>query len=70
VVLRRCNLLAGQRWVRQHRTPGAGGLDYWQLRNLADGRCLAVGAGGTSAQLVPCAAAPGPQQLIAFVTTP
>ncbi len=70
VVLRRCSLQASQRWVRQNRTPGAGGLDYWQLRNLADGRCLTAGPGGSGARLAACAASPGRQQLIAFVTTP
>jgi hypothetical protein len=71
VVLRRCSTTqASQRWVRQNRTAGAGGLDYWQLRNLGNGRCLTAGSGGSSAQLAPCAATPGPQQLVAFVTMP
>jgi hypothetical protein len=70
VLLQRCNLLASQRWVRQDRTPGAGGLDYWQLRNLADGRCLTAGPDGSAAQLETCAASPGRQQLVAFVITP
>jgi len=71
VMLRRCSTTqASQRWVRQNRTAGAGGLDYWQLRNLGNGRCLTAGTGGSSAQLAPCAATPGPQQLVAFVTSP
>ena len=47
MALARCNLEAGQRWVRQHLV-SAGGLDYWQLRNLSSGRCLTA-AGGTAA---------------------
>ena len=71
VMLRRCSTTqASQRWVRQNRTAGAGGLDYWQLRDLGNGRCLTAGTGGSSAQLAPCAATPGPRQLVAFVTTP
>lgn len=71
VMLRRCSTTqASQRWVRQNRTSGAGGLDYWQLRNLGNGRCLTAGSGTSSARLAPCAANPGPQQLVAFVTTP
>jgi hypothetical protein len=71
VMLRRCSTTqASQRWVRQNRTAGAGGLDYWQLRNLGNGRCLTAASGVSTARLAPCAAAPGPQQLVAFVTTP
>jgi hypothetical protein len=70
VVLQRCNLQASQRWVRQNRKPGAGGLDYWELRNLADDRCLTAGPTGSAARLATCAVTPGRQQLIAFVTTP
>jgi hypothetical protein len=43
-VLARCDLAANQRWVRVGPTTGGGGLDYWQLRNDADGRCLAAGS--------------------------
>jgi len=72
--LQRCSLQAGQRWVAQHQTTGADGVDYSQLRNLSDGRCLtaaAAGAAGSApatARLERCQAAPGWHQLIAFVT--
>jgi hypothetical protein len=75
VGLQRCSLQAGQRWVSQHQTTEAGGVDYSQLRNLSDGRCLtAVAAAGaassapTTARLEHCQAAPDWHQLIAFVT--
>ncbi len=74
VALARCNLEAGQRWVRQHLV-SAGGLDYWQLRNLSSGRCLTA-AGGTAAatpaqagaRLDRCQASPDWSQLVAFMT--
>jgi hypothetical protein len=76
VSLQRCNLEADQRWVRQRPVLGANGLEYWQLRNLSDGRCLtAAGSAGTggparaAARLERCQASPGASQLIAFVTT-
>ncbi len=72
VVLQRCNLQSNQRWLRQHLITGVNGLDYWQLRNLADNRCLAVGRavspGEFAAQLEPCAAAPGWRQQVVFMT--
>ena len=74
VVLKRCNLQASQRWIREHRTAAASGIDYWQLRNAYDGRCLAAvtvtAIGGSVARLQPCAAPPGREQLIAFMTSP
>jgi hypothetical protein len=71
VSLQRCSLEAGQRWVRQHSVQGSNGLEYWQLRNLSDGRCLtAVAAGGPpAARLERCQASPGASQLIAFLTS-
>jgi hypothetical protein len=42
-VLDHCDLQASQRWLRQGPTPGPNGMEYWQLRNAADGRCLAAG---------------------------
>jgi hypothetical protein len=73
VTLDRCNLQASQRWLRQHPNVGANGLDYWQLRNLADGRCLAegnaVGNRQSAAQLEPCEASPGWRQQVALLTT-
>jgi hypothetical protein len=74
VALQRCNLQAGQRWIREHPVLGASGLDYWQLRNLAVSRCLAAAsvAGQTAAtesipRLERCQASPGSSQLIAFL---
>ena len=73
VSLQKCNLLADQRWIREHPVLGAGGLDYWQLRNLAAGRCLTAltVAGRTpateSARLERCQASPSSRQLIAFL---
>jgi hypothetical protein len=68
--LRRCDLEASQRWVRRHPVVGANGTDYWQLRGLADKRCLTAGKavriGEASAQLEPCQASPGWQQQVAF----
>jgi hypothetical protein len=73
VSLQRCSLEADQRWVRQRPVLGSNGLEYWQLRNLSDGRCLtAPGTGGTAgsgARLEHCQASPGASQLIAFLTT-
>jgi hypothetical protein len=74
VSLQRCNLQAGQRWVREHPVLGGSGLDYWQLRNLAVGRCLTAesvtGRAGATVS-VPrterCQASPGSNQLIAFL---
>jgi hypothetical protein len=66
-VLQRCDLAANQRWRRQGLTPGAAGTDYWQLRNSADGRCLAAGdVAGEPAQLQRCQQPPGQSQLIKF----
>jgi hypothetical protein len=74
VSLQHCSLQADQRWVRQHSVVGGNGLEYWQLRNLGDGRCLtAVAAGGSDAavaRLERCQASPGASQLIAFLTSP
>ena len=73
LTLARCNLQASQRWERVHPVVGGTGLDYWQLRNLADRRCLTAGAApGASAARFParlerCQASPGWSQLIAFL---
>ncbi len=72
MTLARCNLQASQRWLRQHPNVGVNGLVYWQLRNLADGRCLTTGKavrGGESlAQLEPCEGSPGWRQRVALLT--
>ena len=74
VALARCNLDAGQRWIRQHLV-SAGGLDYWELRNLSSGRCLTAAGGNaagapaqSAARLDRCQASPGWTQLVAFMT--
>jgi len=71
VSLQRCSLQAPQRWVRQHSVQGGNGLEYWQLRNLSDGRCLTAAADGgpPAARLERCQASPGASQLIAFLTS-
>jgi hypothetical protein len=73
VALQRCDLQAGQRWLRQSPVVGGSGVDYWQLRNLANSRCLTVpsaaGQGAAAALLERCQASPGAHQLIAFLTT-
>jgi Ricin-type beta-trefoil lectin domain-like len=74
VTLQRCDLQANQRWLRQLPSVGANSMVYWQLRNLADGRCLATGQatgkGESAAQLERCQANPGLRQQIAFPTAP
>lgn len=82
--LEHCDLQTHQRWLRQGMTPGPNGLEYWQLRNEADGRCLAAGslvslaaqAGSASkqssqaVQMATCQGAPGWRQLVTFVQLP
>jgi hypothetical protein len=71
--LQRCDLQANQRWLRQLPSVGANGLDYWQLRNLADRRCLATGQpiskSESAAALERCQAPPGWRQQVAFPTS-
>jgi Ricin-type beta-trefoil lectin domain-like len=74
VALTRCNLGASQRWIRQHLV-SAGGLDYWELRNLSTGRCLTAAGGNAAAgpaqfaaRLDRCEASPDWTQLVAFMT--
>ena len=76
VALQRCNLQASQRWSRGDAVIGTNGLNYWPLRNLADGRCLTAasvtgkaGTAGSAARLERCQPSPGARQLIAFLTT-
>jgi hypothetical protein len=74
VALERCDLQADQRWLRQLPSIGSDGLDYWQLRNLGDGRCLAAGKAlgndESAVVLQPCDASPGWRQQVAFPTAP
>lgn len=76
VSLQRCSLQADQRWVRQHPVAEANGLEYWQLRNLGNGRCLTAvsstgrdGSAQSVARLQRCQASPGASQLTAFLTS-
>jgi hypothetical protein len=72
LALEQCNLQASQRWLRQLPNVGPNGLDYWQLRNLGDSRCLAAGNAlgkrKSAAVLQPCEASPGWRQQVAFPT--
>jgi hypothetical protein len=65
-MLQRCDLAADQRWLRQELTVSSGGTDYWQLRNAADSQCLTAGSAGQVAQVEPCQAPPGWNQLVSF----
>jgi hypothetical protein len=73
LTLATCNLQASQRWERVHPVVGGTGLDYWQLRNLANRRCLTAEAASAAsparfpARLEPCQASPDWRQLIAFL---
>jgi hypothetical protein len=69
--LQRCDLSGRQRWIRTGGPASANGQQYGQLRNTADGRCLAAGGQGAAgaagaASLQRCAATPGWTQLTAF----
>ncbi len=67
--LESCNLQLSQRWSHPYRGKDSLGRDYWQLRSMADGRCLAATASwtpGTAAGLLPCRTSLPWQQLIAF----
>jgi hypothetical protein len=67
-LLQRCDLAANQRWTRLGPTIGAGGVDYWQLRNLADSQCLTAGdLAGEAARQEPCQLTPIWSQLVTFV---
>src|SRR5262249_9078110 len=72
LALEQCNLQPGQRCLGQLPNIGRNGLDYWQLRNRADGRCLAagnaLGNGESAAVLQRCEASPGWRQQVAFPT--
>jgi hypothetical protein len=67
--LQSCNLQLGQRWTHPYLGKDSLGRDYWQLRSMADGRCLSAAgswAAGTAAALRPCGTSLPWQQLIAF----
>ncbi|MGP8000346.1 MAG: RICIN domain-containing protein [Streptosporangiaceae bacterium] len=45
--LDRCGSGLDQRWTHPFEGTDAMGRDYWQLRSVANGRCLAVGVAGS-----------------------
>jgi hypothetical protein len=65
-----CNLGLSQRWSHLYLGTDPAGRSYWQLRNAADGRCLAVGGtqpdGGTGAAMQRCSSSMPWQELITF----
>lgn len=66
-VLERCDLAANQRWTREGLIVGTGGVDYWQLRSLADSQCLTAGSlSGEAARLEPCQPTATWSQLVTF----
>ena len=69
VELQRCDNDLDQRWNHPFMGTDAGGRDYWQLRSVANGRCLAIGneLQGESVTAMPtCSRAKPWQQLIMF----
>ena len=68
--LQSCDLKLGQRWSHKYLGKDPNGRDYWQLRSMAAGQCLAAAGGtwanGTRAGLQPCSASFPWQQLVAF----
>ncbi|HTT50313.1 MAG TPA: RICIN domain-containing protein [Streptosporangiaceae bacterium] len=67
--LERCDSGMNQRWTHPFEGTDGMGRDYWQLRSVADGRCLAVGVAGSGsavAGLQPCSAHKPWAQLVMF----
>lgn len=68
--LQSCDLQLGQRWSHPYLGKDPSDRDYWQLRSMATGQCLAAVGGnwgnGTAATLQPCGKSLPWQQLIAF----
>lgn len=68
--LRSCDLQLGQRWNHPYLGKDPSGRDYWQLRSMASGQCLAAAGAswnnGTAARLQPCGTSFPWQGLIAF----
>ncbi len=69
VELQRCDNGRDQRWNHPFMGTDAGGRDYWQLRSVANGRCLAPGnelQGESVTAMQPCSPAKPWKQLIMF----
>ena len=70
VQLQSCDLQLAQRWSHPYLGKDPAGRDYWQLRSMASGQCLAAAgtswANGTLARLQPCRTSLPWQQLVAF----
>ena len=65
-----CDLQLGQRWSHPYLGKDPNGRDYYQLRSMATGQCVAAVGGtwanGTRAGLQPCSTSFPWQQLVAF----
>ena len=65
-----CDSALHQRWYHPFEGTDSEGRDYWELRNAADGRCLALGSassgGAVVAELQKCSAGKPWPQLIMF----
>jgi Ricin-type beta-trefoil lectin domain-like len=67
--LQSCDLQLDQRWSHPYLGKDPSGRDYWQLRSMAAGRCLAANGNwdnGTTTSLQSCSTAFPWQQLVAF----
>lgn len=68
--LQSCDLQVAQRWSHPYRGKDQGNRDYWQLRSMGTGQCLAASGGtwanGTPAALQPCSSSLPWQQLVTF----
>ncbi len=67
-----CHLGPSQRWSHPYLGTDPAGRGYWQLRSIADGRCVAVGGkqpdGSIGAAMQPCSSSKAWPQLISFLT--
>jgi hypothetical protein len=68
--LQSCDLQLGQRWSHPYLGKDPSNRDYWQLRSMATGQCLAAVGGnwanGAATSMQPCSKSLPWQQLIAF----
>ncbi len=68
--LARCDSALDQRWYHPFEGTDGMGRDYWQLRSASNGRCLAIGSGGSGgesvAEMQRCSAAKPWPQLVMF----
>ena len=67
-----CHLGLSQRWSHPYLGTDPAGRGYWQLRSVADGRCLMVSGqqpgGDAGVAMQPCSPSMAWQQLISFLT--